>query len=152
MYCSACRAIGQSVAVTIRKISVNADSTSDRAISFGVRCRTAPSTRAIIRSRNDLPGRGGDADDDAVGQHARAAGDAGAVAAGLADHRGRLAGDGRLVDRRDALDDLAVAGDDLPGLDHDQVAFLQRGRDRLLDRDVEAGAGPSAGSASCGSR
>ena len=41
----------------------------------------------------------------------------GAVAAGLADDGGRLAGDGRFVDRGDALDDLAVAGDDLPGLD-----------------------------------
>ncbi len=34
---------------------MNADSTSDRAISFGVRWRMAPSTRAIMRSRNDLP-------------------------------------------------------------------------------------------------
>ncbi len=72
-----------------------------------------------MRSRNDFAGAGGDADDDAVGQDARAAGDAGAVAAGLADDRGRLAGDGRLVDRGDAFDDLAVAGDDLAGLDHD---------------------------------
>ena len=54
--------------------------------------------------------------DDAVGQHARAAGDAGAVAARLADDRGRLAGDGRLIDGGDAGDDLAVAGDDLPRL------------------------------------
>ena len=39
------------------KISVKAVRTSDRAISLGVRWRTAPSTRAIIRSRNDSPGR-----------------------------------------------------------------------------------------------
>ncbi len=57
MYSSVCRAIGHSAAVTIRKISVNAASTSDRAISLGVRWRMAPSTRAIMRSRNDLPGR-----------------------------------------------------------------------------------------------
>ena len=55
MYCSAFQAIGQSGTATIRKISVNADSTSDRAISFGVRWRMAPSTRAIMRSRNDSP-------------------------------------------------------------------------------------------------
>ena len=57
----------------------------------------------------------GDAHDDLVGQHPGAAGDGRAVAAGLADDRRRLAGDGRLVDRGDALDDVAVAGDDLAG-------------------------------------
>ena len=41
-----------------------------------------------------------------------------AVAARLADDRRRLAGDRRLVDRRDAFDDVAVAGDDLAGDDH----------------------------------
>ena len=46
---------------------------------------------------------GGDADDDAVGEDLGAAGDGRAVTAGLADDRGRLAGDGRLVDRGDAL-------------------------------------------------
>ena len=56
MYNSTLYAIGQRVAVTIRKINVNAASTSDRAISLGVRCRMAPSTRAIMRSRNELPG------------------------------------------------------------------------------------------------
>ena len=55
MYRSVCRATGQRVTVTMRKISVKAESTSDSAISFGVRCREAPSTRAIMRSRNDLP-------------------------------------------------------------------------------------------------
>ena len=54
---------------------------------------------------------GGDPHDDPVGQHPGAAGDRRAVAARLADHRRRLAGDGRLVDRGDALDDLAVARD-----------------------------------------
>ena len=34
---------------------MNADSTSVSAISFGVRCRMAPSTSAIMRSRNDSP-------------------------------------------------------------------------------------------------
>ena len=76
---------------------------------------------------------GGDAHDDAVGQHLGAAGDRRAIAAALADDRRRLAGDGRLVDRGDALDDLAVAGDELAGLDDHQVALAQRRRrDRLL--------------------
>ena len=56
---------------------------------------------------------GGDLHHDPVGQHPGAAGDRRAVAARLADDRGRLAGDGRLVDRGDALDDVAVAGDQL---------------------------------------
>ena len=56
---------------------------------------------------------GRDAHDDLVGQHAGAAGDRRAVAARLADHRRRFAGDRRLVDRGDALDDVAVAGDHL---------------------------------------
>ena len=45
------------------------------AISFGVFWRTAPSTSAIIRSRKRLTGSRGDADDDLVGEDARAAGD-----------------------------------------------------------------------------
>ena len=55
----------------------------------------------------------------------------GVVAAGLADHRGALAGDGTLVDRGDPLDDLAVGRDHLPGLDDDVVAGaeLRRGDD-----------------------
>ena len=81
------------------------------AISFGVFCRLAPSTSAIMRSRKVSPGFGGDADDEPVGEHPRAAGDRAAVAAALADDRRALAGDGALVDRGDALDDLAVARD-----------------------------------------
>ena len=49
-------------------------------------------------------------DDDLVRQDASATRDGRAVAAGLADHRSRLAGDRRLVDARDSLDDVAVAG------------------------------------------
>ena len=41
---------------------------------------------------------GGDADDDAIGQDAGTAGDRGAVATGLADHRRRFSGDRRFVD------------------------------------------------------
>ena len=87
----------------------------------------APSTRPIIRSRKRLARLLRDLDDDPVGQDARAAGDGRAVAAGLADDGRGLAGDGRLVDRRDALDDGAVAGDDLAGLDDHDVAAAQLG-------------------------
>ena len=55
MYCSAFQAIGQMGTTTIRKISVKAESTSVSAISLGVRWRIAPSTSAIIRSRNESP-------------------------------------------------------------------------------------------------
>ena len=70
---------------------------------------------------------GPDPDHDAVGEDLRAPGDRRAVAAALADHGGRLAGDGRLVHGRDALDHLAVAGDDLAHLHHHHVALAQRG-------------------------
>ena len=74
-----------------------------------------PSTRAIIRSRNVSPGFDVMLHDDLVGEHTGAAGDGRAVAARLADHRRGLAGDRRLVDDGDALDDVAVAGDHLAG-------------------------------------
>ena len=70
----------------------------------------------------------GDLDHDPVREHPRAAGDRAAVAAGLADHGRGLAGDRRLVDRRDALDHGAVARDQLARLDHDDVAAAQLGR------------------------
>src|SRR3954468_19703285 len=97
------------------------------AISFGVLRRSAPSTSAIIRSRNDLPGScvisttirslrtrvpPVTAERSAPGGGGPT-GDPRGVAAGLADHGRRFAGDGGLVDRGDALDDGAVAGDHL---------------------------------------
>ena len=96
------------------------------AISFGVFWRFAPSTRPIMRSRKLSPGFGGDADLDLVGEHARAAGDGAAVAAGFADDRRGFAGDGRFVHRRRAFDDLAVGGDELAGLDDDDIALAER--------------------------
>ena len=73
----------------------------------------APSTRAIIRSMKVSPGfaviwttmRSESTLVPPVTELA--------VAAGLADHRRGLAGDRRLVDAGDALDDVAVAGDGL---------------------------------------
>ena len=52
-----------------------------------------------------------------IGQHARATRDGGKVAARLADHRSRLARDGTLVHRGDALDHRAVERNGVAGLD-----------------------------------
>ena len=103
------------------------------AISFGVLRRSAPSTSAIIRSRNDWPGSCVTSDDEPVGEQPRAAGDRRAVAAGLADHWRRLTGDRGLVHRADALDHLAVGGDGLTRGDDDHVALLELGRGDVLD-------------------
>ena len=70
---------------------------------------------------------GGDPDDDLVGQHPSAPGDGRPVAARLADHGRGLAGDGRLVDAGDAVDDLAVTGDELTGVDDAHVADVELG-------------------------
>ena len=96
-----------------------------RAISFGVFCRSAPSTRAIIRSRNEEPGAAVIRTIEPVRDHGRAAGDGGAVAAGLADDRRGLAGDGGLVDRGDAFHHLAVARDQVAGLDQHEIADVK---------------------------
>ena len=61
-----------------------------------------------------------------VGQHPCAPGDGGTVATGFADDGRGLTGDRRLVHARDALDDLAVAGDQLAGLDQHEVACAER--------------------------
>ena len=102
------------------------------AISLGVFCRLAPSTSAIIRSMKLSPGFCVILHDDAVRQHGGATGDRGAVAAGLADDGCGLAGDRRLVHRRNAFHDVAVTGDGLAGLDHHDVALLQQRRGDLL--------------------
>ena len=67
----------------------------------------------------------GDAHHDPVGEDARAAGDGREVAARLADHRRRFAGDGAFVDRGDAFDDFAVGRDEVAGLDENHVALAQ---------------------------
>jgi hypothetical protein len=53
---SAYRANGRSVTTAATKVIVSPASRMLRAISFGVLRRSAPSTRAIMRSRNDWPG------------------------------------------------------------------------------------------------
>ncbi len=74
-----------------------------------------------------------DLDLDLVGEHARAAGNGGAIATGFADDRRGFAGDGRLVDRRDALDDVAVGRNEFAGRNHHDVAGAQLGAADLLD-------------------
>jgi hypothetical protein len=71
---------------------------------------------------------------DVIGEHARAAGDGGSVATGLADDRRRLAGDRRLVDARDPFDDVTVARDGLAGFDDDDVALPQLRRRHVFAR------------------
>ena len=68
-----------------------------------------------------------DPHDDLVRQHAGAAGHRRPVAARLAHDGRRLAGDRRLVDRRDALDHVAVGGDHLAGRDDAFVADVELG-------------------------
>ena len=61
--------------VASRKMMVSAASRMLSAISLGVFCRLAPSTSAIMRSRNVSPGLAVTCDDEPVGQHPGAAGD-----------------------------------------------------------------------------
>ena len=116
---------GRSVTVARRKMMVSAASKMSSAISLGVFWRLAPSTIAIMRSRNVSPGLAVMRTIEPVGEDARAARHGAAIAAALADDGRALASDGALVDRRDALDDLAVARDEIAGLDDDEVALAE---------------------------
>ena len=74
-----------------------------------------------------------DADDNAVAEDARAAGDGAAVAAAFADYRGGFARDGGFIHAGNAFHDIAVSRDHIAHLAHDEVALVQvRGRDLLL--------------------
>ena len=70
-------------------------------------------------------GIGGDADFDFVREHARAAGDGAAVAAGLADDGRGFAGDGGFVHGGRAENDFAVGGNDFRGAHDHDIAFAQ---------------------------
>ncbi len=113
-------------------MTVSAVSSTLSAISLGVRWRSEPSTRAIIRSTKDWPGSL------VIRTTIRSESTVVPPVTALRsppDSRitGRgLTGDGRLVDRGDALDDLAVAGDPLAGHDHDHVAGAQAGARHLV--------------------
>ena len=80
---------------------------------------------------------GGHAHHQPVGKHGGASGDGGAVAARLADDRGRLAGDGALVHRCGAHDDLAIGGDLLACRHVEQVLLLQNRRTHLVGLQAE---------------
>ena len=111
--------------MTIRKMIEKAASTIVRRDLVGGLLADRPFDQGDHPVEEALARLGGDLDDDPVGQDAGAAGHARVVAARLADHRGALACDRRLVDRGDPLDDLAVGRDHLTGLDGDEVAGLE---------------------------
>ena len=73
-----------------------------------------------------------DANDNAIAQHARAAGDRAAVAAAFANHRRRFAGDGRFIDAGDSFDDIAIRRNDVARFADDEIAFLQHRRGNLF--------------------
>ena len=98
--------------------------------------------------------RGGDPHLDEVGEHRRSAGDGRAIAAGLANDRRGLAGDRRFIDGGDALEDLAVAGNDLARFDQHDIAEAKIERVHPFDDaaeirriDIALGAGVAAGAA-----
>jgi hypothetical protein len=75
-----------------------------------------------------VAGIGRDAHLDPVREHACAPRDRRSIAAGFTNDGRRFTRDCRLVDRCHAFDDFPVAGDELPGLDHHQVALAQARR------------------------
>ena len=119
------------VATAKMKMIVSAASRMFSAISFGVFCRLAPSTRAIIRSMK-LARFLGDPDDDAVRQHRGAARHRRAVATGLPDHRGGLAGDGRFVHRGVMLPRRHRHRGSPVRADDDDVPLVQQRRGQFL--------------------
>ena len=130
------------VATAKTKMSVMPASRMLSAISFGVFCRSAPSTSAIIRSRKVEPGA-------AVirtliqSERTRVPPVTAERSPPLSRITGaRFAGDRRFVDRGDALDDVAVGRDQIAGLDQHDIARLQRGRRHLLAIRVPAAGQP----------
>ena len=67
----------------------------------------------------------GDSNNNAVAQHACAAGDSAAVAAAFANDGSRFAGDGGFIDTGDAFDHVAVRRNDVARFANHDVALLQ---------------------------
>ncbi len=102
------------------------------AISFGVFCRSAPSTRRDHAIEEGVALRRRDAHHDPVGNDQRAAGDGRAVAAAFADDRRGFAGD-RPTSFTEATPSMTSPSDwdEVARLDEHDVARLQlRGRHR----------------------
>ncbi len=113
------------MATAIRKIRVRPARSTFRAISLGVLRRSAPSTMAIMRSRK---GRALAAVTRTLIQSETTV--VPPVTAERSPPASRITGadspgDGGLVDRGDALDDLAVGGDQVAGLDHHDLPDLE---------------------------
>ena len=106
------------------------------AISFGVLRRSAPSTSAIIRSRNDLPGSW------VTSITSRSESSfVPPVTAERSPPASRITGADSPVIADSSTEptpsiDLAVGGDHLAGVDDDDVAALQLGRRHVLERAV----------------
>ena len=86
-----------------------------------------------MRSRKRFARVGSDFDFDLVGEDLGAAGHRAAVAARFANDGSAFAGDDGLIDRGDAFNHFAVAGNDVAGLGNDNVAGAQLGRRNGLD-------------------
>ena len=74
------------------------------------------------------------ANDDAIAQHARAAGHGAAIAAALANHRGGFAGDRGFIHARDSFNDIAVRGNDVTGFANDECRLSANRRRELSPR------------------
>ena len=81
--------------------------------------------------------RGGDLHLDEIGKNRGAAGHRRPIAPGFADHGRGFAGDRRFVDRGDAFENLAVAGNDLAGLDQNDIVQLEVERVHDLNAAVQ---------------
>ena len=90
-----------------------------------------------------------DANDDAVAEDARAAGDGAAVAAAFADDRRGFAGDGGFIHAGDAFDDIAVGRNHVARFADDEVALLQIRRGNFFFAPVAQAAGHRVLARSC---
>ena len=139
-------AIGRSATTTTRKMSVSPASRMLRAISFGVLRRSAPSTRAIIRSRKLLPGSW------VISTTIRSESTrVPPVTALRSPPASRITGaDSPVIadSSTEAIPSITVPspGDHLAGLDHDDVAALELGGAHLA-AVAKAGHGLGAGGA-----
>ena len=123
------------------------------AISLGVFWRLAPSTIAIMRSRKHSPGltvirTTSQSDSTWVPPVTERK-----VAAGLADHRCRLAGDGAFVHRGHAFDHLAIQRDHVTGLHQHDVrpcaVHLPPAGARMSHGPASSASWPRSSSSSC---